>query len=380
MKKQFAIFHIDDERTIKGGERQLLYLAFELRTQGHWNCIVCRAGSQLDTAARKAGFDRLHLPFLFEWDPVSAMLLRTQAASAAAGSGLPWRPERVILHAHTAHAAALAAMAAAGTSFRRVAHRREDFPLSNSLSIKAKYTSAAALIAVSGSVAELMRESGVPPGKISVVPDSVPRDGFPWDAEGLDAYRRKARAALFSSLDIPEDCLCAGSITALETHKDPITFMRAIPQVLGEVPWTHFVISGEGPLLAEMKNLSMDLKIRHRLHLLPASPEPMELLAALDVFVLSSWNEGMGSSLLEAMAAGTPIAATNTAGVQEVVEDGRSGFLVNPRSPQELAKALSKLLKNPGLCALLRSGGFERRKHFDSEVMAARVADIYARD
>ncbi len=380
MNRPLAIFHIDDERTIKGGERQLLYLAFELRAMGHWNCIVCRNNSQLDIAARKAGFDRLHLPFIFEWDPFSALMLRTQAASAATGAGLPFKPARVILHAHTAHAAGIAALAAAGTGFRRIVHRREDFPLSNALSIKTKYASASAVIAVSKSVEEILRDSGVPRAKVLMVPDSVPEKGFPWDDEGLDSYRKKARAALFTELDIPEDSYCAGSITAFEQQKDPVNFMRAMPLVLSEVPWTHFVLSGEGPLLEEMKHLAMELKITHRLHIIGTHTEPLALLAAFDIFVISSWGEGMGSSLLEAMAAGTPILATHVGGVPEVVEDGRSGFLVNPRSHAELAKSLAKLLKNPELCALLRTGGFERRKHFSSMEMAGKVAAIYDRD
>jgi len=377
MNGHYAIFHIDDERALKGGERQLLYLAFQLRTLGHWNCIVCRSGSGLDAAARAAGFDRLHLPFLLEWDPVSAFLLRSQVQKTArAADGA--KPEHIVLHSHTAHAAGIAFLAARGLNCRRIVHRREDFPLSNTLSINAKYSTAQKVIAVSDAVRAILHSSGVPPEKTAVVRDCVPLTGFPWDGKGLAEFRKTARARLFADLSIPEDSFCIGAVTALESHKDPLSFIRSMPEVLLEVPWTHFVLSGSGPLQDEVKRLAMDLKIAHRLHLIGSHADPLALVGAFDMLTVSTWGEGMGGLVLEAMAAGTPVVASRAGGLPEIIEDGVNGVLVNPRSPLELAKSQVKLLKDAALRARLAAAGFERRKVFSSENAAARVLEIYA--
>ncbi|MDD5629391.1 MAG: glycosyltransferase, partial [Elusimicrobia bacterium] len=164
MAKPFDLFHLDGERGLRGGERQLLYLAAALRARGHRNTVVCRGGSPLEAEARRQDFAVESLPFFMEWDPLSAWKLRRLVRSA----------QRPVLHAHTAHAAALAACAGPWAGLPWVAHRRVDFELSGWLSRRLKYDRAGRVVAVSGAIARILERSGVPSARISVVHDGLP--------------------------------------------------------------------------------------------------------------------------------------------------------------------------------------------------------------
>ena len=130
------LYHVDGERGLRGGERQLLYLACALRARGRRGVVYARAGGELEAEARRLGLETRSLPFLASWDPLSAARLARDA-----------RREGALIHAHTAHAAGLAALASlAGVRF--VAHRRVDFPVGGP-SAALKYGRARAVVAVS---------------------------------------------------------------------------------------------------------------------------------------------------------------------------------------------------------------------------------------
>jgi len=105
-----------------------------------------------------------------------------------------------------------------------------------------------------------------------------------------------------------------------------------------------------------------------------------QILGSLDLFVLSSYLEGLGSSLLDAMACRLPIVATNVGGIPEVVTHGETGLLVPPRSPKALAGAILKLYENRELAVQLAEKGFAQvHKKFSAEAMAGKVVNLYER-
>ena len=350
-----------------------MYLACALRERGHWNCIACKKSSPLDKAATEADFERIYLPYIAEWDPVSAAILRFQTIlRMRRNSG-----EQVILHAHTAHGASIAWLAALGGLCPRVVHRRVDFPLSNSASIKAKYASAGAVIAISDSIRRLLIDSGIPAEKIFKIHSSLPSKGYPWEKTGLAEYKKQSRSALAGSLGIPEDSQWIGSLIAFVPHKDPENLVLSAKYVQQKFPNTHFIIGGDGPLREKAKAKAESLNASGYIHFPGFINDPLSLLAALDIFVLPSWGEGMGSVLLEAMSAGTAIVATKAGGIPEVVEDGKSGLLSPPRNPEGLALAQCRILSDNNLKIRLAEAGLRRRENFTSENMARLTEEVY---
>ncbi|HBA61004.1 MAG TPA: hypothetical protein DCZ92_09330 [Elusimicrobia bacterium] len=370
MEKRLTVFHLDDGKELRGGQRQMMYLVKELDRLGHDNTVVCRHGSPLHKAAARKNFKTLTLPYFFEWDPVSALLLR-RVLKALPAAGQP-----PILHSHTGHTAAVSWLASAGLDCVRVAHRRVDF-MPGSFTARFKYSKAHSVIAISDAVKEILLKAGVPDERVAVVNSTIDLDDTPWKQSGYQAYRDSARKELAAELAIPAGAFWAGSLIALVPHKDPENMVRAAALVLKEVPDLFFLVAGEGPLEQRTAHLAKMLKISDRFRLIGYRPDPYKVLAALDMFVLSSAEEGMGSVLVEAMNARLPIVATTAGGITDVVENGANGLTVPPRDHEALAKAQLRLIGDPELRARLAEEAHRRREDFSSPRMAALTLKCY---
>ena len=139
----------------------------------------------------------------------------------------------------------------------------------------------------------------------------------------------------------------------------------------------HLVIVGEGPLRKELEELARD---DPRIHLLGPRPrgETLKIVRGSDVFVLPSRQEGLSTSLLEAMAMGVPVIATAVGGNLELVKNRLTGLLIPPEDPEALLNALRELLEDPSLAAKL--GEEARRyvvKEFSWEVAYERYLRVY---
>ena len=370
MDNRLTVFHLDDGKELRGGQRQMMYLVKELDRLGHDNTVVCRAGSPLHKAALRKNFKVLNLPYHFEWDPVSALRLRGVLKALPAGGQPP------ILHSHTGHTAAVSWLASAGLDCVRVAHRRVDF-IPGSFTARYKYSKAHSVIAISEAVRDILLRAGVPEEKVAVVNSTIDLDDTPWKPGEFPAYRSAARAGLAAELAIPKDAFWAGSLIALGPHKDPENMVRAAADVLKEAPDTYFLIAGEGPLAEKTAHLARMLRIQDRFKLIGYRKDPYKILAALDLFVLSSCEEGMGSVLVEAMNAGLPLLATTAGGITDVVEDGANGLTVPPRDHEALAQAALRLIRDPELRARLAAEAHRRREDFSSPRMAALTLKCY---
>ena len=377
MQRRLLIFHIDDGRDLRGGQRQLLYLVKELNKLGHINHIVCRKGSPLEATATRKGFSTTTLPYFFEWDPISAFMLngRIKALAASGGSGKP-----PVLHAHTSHAAAVSYLASFRMRCIRIAHRRVDFVPSPGLSATFKYERAHRVIAISRPVKEIMLSLGIPESRISVVNSTVDLDETPWKNGGFEAYRLAARHSIARKFGIPPEAPWVGSLIALVPHKDPENFARAAALVADKHPEARFILAGEGGLAADVRRLVRILNIEDRFHLLGYYENPYELLSAFDIFVLPSSEEGMGSVLIEAMNSSLPIVATTAGGITDVIEDRANGLLVAVKDPSALAAAQIELLEDTPLRHRIAEEGHRRRLDFSSPKMAELTLRVYEQE
>ncbi|HEY3583896.1 MAG TPA: glycosyltransferase family 4 protein, partial [Casimicrobiaceae bacterium] len=157
------VLHVDTERGWRGGERQALWLALALEKRGHASLVAARPGEPLFQRVREAGLETIGCSPVSELDAVAAWRLRREV-----------RRRRIdIVHAHTAHAVGLAALATLGQPVPLVAARRVDFPLRRNAVTRWKYARAAAIVAVSRAVANVLVQCGVPAGAIHIVPDGV---------------------------------------------------------------------------------------------------------------------------------------------------------------------------------------------------------------
>jgi glycosyltransferase involved in cell wall biosynthesis len=143
-----------------------------------------------------------------------------------------------------------------------------------------------------------------------------------------------------------------GIAARLVPAKDHFTLLRAFAAVVQEIPQAELAIAGDGPLRKELESFTQQLKLAGRVTFVGALPDTTEFLSHLDIFVLSSLNEGLPIALLEAMAAGLPIVATRAGGIEEAAIDGQNAYLANPGDTEGLAQTMIRMAKRPDLAQM----------------------------
>jgi glycosyltransferase involved in cell wall biosynthesis len=168
------------------------------------------------------------------------------------------------------------------------------------------------------------------------------------------------------------------AVGRLAWPKDQRTLIHALARVRGRF---SALVVGDGPEAASLEAEIRALELESAVELCGARRDVPELLAGSDLFVLASRSEGGPISILEAMAAGLPVVASDVGGVGELVVDGTTGTLVPPADPDALAAALDHLLADPELRRRLGAAGLERaRERFDLGRLRAAHLDLYARE
>jgi glycosyltransferase involved in cell wall biosynthesis len=361
--KGLTIFHLDGERTLRGGERQLLLLAAELERRGHRNVVVCRSGAPLEAEALEAGLETLSLPFLTEFDPVSAWRLRRKALER----------ERPLLHSHTSHTAGLAFLAAQGSRLGRVSHRRVSFPPGRGLGFELKYKSAHATVAVSDFVRTQLIEAGLEPSKAHTVPDALPPGLTPAFAQAS----RARRGALAAELSLDPDALWLGNFAALTREKGQATLLRAYARLRDRFPRSALIIAGEGPLAGPLSALAEELGVAPHVRFLGWRADASSLIACLDLYTQPSLAEGFGSVVLVAMACGVPVVAARTGGLAELVRAGETGWSAQPGDDEGLAAALQEALRDSERRSAVARSARDRAADYSVERMADRMEAVY---
>ena len=175
-----------------------------------------------------------------------------------------------------------------------------------------------------------------------------------------------------------------GNVGRFTKQKGHIYFLEMARLLLKRDPRCQFILIGTGELLPEMKARARDMGLGDRLHFLGPRSDVEELLKVMDVFVSSSLWEGLPTVLLEAMAAGVPVVATDVSGSEELVKDGHTGLLVPPADVGSLSEAVWRLLRDPELAKRLVAAGQQWSRQFaiDSSVeqYEALFESIYSRE
>jgi glycosyltransferase involved in cell wall biosynthesis len=210
----------------------------------------------------------------------------------------------------------------------------------------------------------LIRTYGVPPGKVELVHNAY--HGPP--PERVQQTPREARAALA----LPEDRRYLLTICRLMVWKRVDAIIESLARLPDDV---DLLVAGDGDRLEAWKALAERLGLAARVRFLGNVPHeriPL-LIRASEIFVLNSEYEGLSHTLIEVQTLGTPIVASNVCGNPEVVEHGETGFLVDPRDPQQLVEALAKLLADPALRERFRAAGLRHSLRFRRDATFPKV-------
>jgi glycosyltransferase involved in cell wall biosynthesis len=222
------------------------------------------------------------------------------------------------------------------------------------------------LAAVSGEMAKKVAAlPGMDAKRVSMVRNAVPCEQF---------YQPEKRGAARLDLGFGPDHLVFGYAGRIE----PVKLIDLLIRVFGDVhalhPNTRLVLIGEGGQRAELEQYTRQLGLADVVSWLGYRGDIPSMLAAMDVYVQPSHNEGLSLSILEAMAAGKPVIATDVGGIREVLTPSQNGLLVEPHSPEALFKSMTAMASQPDLRMLL---GEAARKHVVAEFSLQKMVDAY---
>jgi len=227
------------------------------------------------------------------------------------------------------------------------------------------------VIAISRQVREhLADDFHVSAEKIKVIPNGI-------DTERFNARAGQSKTEAKLNLGLTPGPV-VGIVARLSDVKGHIYLIEAMQKVFLEFPDAQLVIAGDGKMKDELVALSSRLGIEGNIFFIPTLPDTLTVLKALDIFVLPSLKEGLGLSLMEAMACGICSVASNVGGIKTLMQDGANGVLVEPKDVNGIYRAVSGLLKDPARMKML--GDNARRfisSGFSLEQMASLTEGAY---
>jgi glycosyltransferase involved in cell wall biosynthesis len=200
--------------------------------------------------------------------------------------------------------------------------------------------------------------------------------------EGIDVAHVDAAPAVNvrEAFWLPHGAPVVGNVAALVPHKGQRHLVEAAHLVVREIPDARFIILGEGELRDALERQVREYHLEKHVLLPGFRADVVGCIKGFDLFAMSSVTEGLGTSLLDAMACARPIVATRAGGIPEIVHDGVNGRLVPPRDRAAMAEAIVALLRDAGERQRMGEAGLARvRARFTVERMIDETAAVYAR-
>lgn len=361
------VLHIQKASGIGGSERHLLSLLPAIKAKGI-NVRMC-----VLTAQGSAGF----VDCLQERDVEVSLLRAGPHFNPLLISRLAVMTRRFgadLVHTHLIHGDVHGQVAARALGVRGVSsfHSTLDFYRAQPVLAAARIAGylAARTIAISEHVGRFVRDLGIAPsGRIRVVPYGI--DCSAWTVSESERQRNRQRYGMDSQKVV------VGIASRLVAGKGHSTLIRALRRAIPEVPGLCLLIAGDGPLAAELKRQAAALP-PGRVRLVGFVRDMRSFMGVCDILAFPSRSEGFGLAALEAMASGRPVIAGNLGALPEIVADGRTGFLVPPHDPSQIADRLILLGRDE---ALRRSLGDEGRRRaailFGLDSMVDRITSVY---
>jgi len=357
-----------------GGSVVVMSITRGLMARGDQVWVACSDG---ENARRfeEAGAKVVRLPLWFR--PISPL----DAVPFLYLAGLCLKERFDLVTTHTSKGGFLGRLAARLAGVPHIVHHAHGFafnkvlsPLTHKFFVKLERLAARAgdyIISVNDQQRTMAVQLGVvEPARTCTVHNGI----------DLRPYKTVDRLGARRQLGFQDSELLIGAIGRLAPQKGFVHLIRAMPQVLAAVPNARLVLAGDGPLERELKDEAVECGVAERVQFLGFRRDILELLTAFDIFALPSLWEGLSISLIEALAAGKPIVATDIDGNREVIDNLETGLLVPPADAGAFAAALLRLLTDRSLAERLAvNARLSAESRFSMERMVEQNLAVYNR-
>jgi glycosyltransferase involved in cell wall biosynthesis len=353
--RPLKVLHIDPERNWGGGEEQVLGLICHLSRKGHANHLATDGRGRLFESSRGLGITTVAIRVANDLDirPVPGLrrLIRRE------------RYDIVHFHTKRAHALALWLPKCRGAP-RYLVTRRMDYAEPNNWYTHLLYNRRVdGVVAISRRIAQLLAEAGVEQSRIRLIHSGI----------DLRRHQNGPRApASFTNSPV------IGMAAVLEQRKGHRYLLQAASSLKKHGFRLKYRIAGDGSLRRDLHQLTATLGLQEDVEFLGFVSDMSRFFSTIDIFVLPSLSEGLGLTVLEAMAAGKPVVASRVGGVVDAVIDSMTGFLIAPKDVDGIAVAIRKLVQDQTLAEAMGKRGAERvRENFTIEQMAEKNEAYY---
>ena len=356
--KNITVLHTESSTGWGGQETRTFHESIGMKKLGVKIIVLCQPDSELGKKAKAAGIDVLTCRMKKSYDifTISRIMKLIKEESVD------------IVNTHSGRDTLLAGIA--GKLSRRkpaiVRTRHLALPITSKFTYNVL---AHKIVTVSEYVRNYLISEGISPSKIAAVHTCVDINKF--DPE-------KAKNGLRKELGLDAATPIVGTVSILRRKKGHHILLDAIPEILKEVPEAVFVFAGNGPQEENILNKIKALELEGKVFMLGLRHDIPDILRSIDLFVLPTLQEALGTSFIEAMAMEKPVIGTDVGGVGEVIKDGVNGYMVKASDPSDLAGTIIKVLKADQRGKMMGMQG--RRmvlKNFSAEKMCEQMFALY---
>lgn len=340
-----------------------MYLVEELNQLGVWQMVMCPFNSSVHKYCLKHHINHVTYFKGFSANPMVAFRVNHICRREAID----------LIHVHDSHAHNFAILSAVISKNDRpiVVSRRVDFPVQSGKMSNYKYNhpQIAKIICVSDAIKEVMKPDIEDQQKLVTVHSGV-------DLNKFDTNDQE-QADLREELGIPPSTKLIGNVSALAPHKDYGTFIKTAQLAIQAGLDAKFLAIGDGPLRKQVAQAVHDAGLEDHVLLLGFRSDVVDILPQLDAFLITSKTEGLGTSILDAQAAGIPIVATNAGGIVEIVKHEQTGLLADVADASGLSEQLVKLMSNASLRRELVAQAKAQVQQYSKQETARKTKAIY---
>jgi glycosyltransferase involved in cell wall biosynthesis len=355
------VLHLGTEKQWRGGENQIRLLALGAQKQGVESHIAYPKSSVAFPRFESMG-PSLALPSRSPIDPRNILAIRNYCGNN----------EIDIIDAHSSAAMTLGlAVKRLLPHLKLVVHRRVAFPIKNSFFSRKKYLNPHVdrYVAISKYISTVLIEAGVDPAKVYVVPSAIDTDLY----EGLHRDECHKKMVALHKLDPSKPII--GMTSALTKEKGHDIVLWALTHV--ERPF-QFLVLGDGDQKDHLLNLVNSTGLKGMVQFLGRAEDIKPFMKSLDVFLMPSRFEGLGTSVLEAMSAGVMVIGSNTGGIPEMIKHGETGLLAEVDDINDWAEKIDRALNDFDLRArCIQAAKAHIKSHFSLDVMVQGNVAVY---
>lgn len=361
-ERPIKVLHLSSEKSWRGGEQQIAYLIEELNTLGVHNYIACRKNSSFEKYCKEKKWDHYSLNFNPPFDIYTAYQI-----------GRICKNDQIdILHMHTSYGHTLGMLSSLfGCSARLILSRRVDNPIRKNWFTSWKYNHQhiEKILTVSDAIQDILKSRLKDRSKIITVHSGINISKF--NGKTIGRY-------LKNRYHLNNDTILIGNTSALSDHKDYPTFLMVARYIISLGINARFFIIGTGELKEVIQKMITDQQLEEYVIMTGFLNNLATVLPELDIFLMTSKTEGLGTSILDAFASRVPVVATRAGGIPEMVIHEKTGLLSPVKDYKDLGENILRILNDPDLKKKLTTNARKMvLENFSRERTAARTLSIY---